>query len=328
VSTAQIAVLLLHPVQAIDLNLLPVLAVLLEEENVTRAAARLNLSVPATSRALERARRLLGDPLLARHGRNVVATPRARALLPELSDALARLSQLIGRPEALAPERIKRTFTIRANEAVVAAAGAEILSLAAGEAPHAVIRFELEGADDIPALRRGDVDLAIGSYGDVTSDVESAALLREHLVSLVRPGHPTVAVNSRPSLAQFAGLDHVVVSRHGRRRNAIDATLAEAGLTRTALAVVPSFSVALNIVARSDATTIAPLQLSSLLLDHGALVAFVPPVRVPPVEIAQLWHVSNTNDAPHQWLRSCVSRAAALLPLRQPNGAPRRSKRR
>ena len=48
--------------ESVDLNLLPPLAALLEEQHVTRAAERSGLSQPAMSRALGRLRLLLADP--------------------------------------------------------------------------------------------------------------------------------------------------------------------------------------------------------------------------------------------------------------------------
>ncbi len=296
-----------------DLNLLPVVLTLLEEENVTRAAARLNLSVPATSRALERARRVFDDPLLVRSGRGVVMTPRAAQLRPELARTMAAIAEVTDRPGTLRPERIRRTFVVRANEAVIAAAGAGLVTLVRREAPHAEIRFELEAADDMAALRRGDVDLAIGSYSDATSDVRTSDLIDEHLVAVVRHGHPTVARGSRLSLKRFAALDHIDVSRKGRRKAAIDVLLSGSSLRRNVLAVVPSFAVALAMVTRSDATAIVPSRLASILLECDAIDGYRPPVELPTVTISQLWHASNTEDAPHAWLRSCVERAAAAV---------------
>ncbi|MCV5752314.1 LysR family transcriptional regulator, partial [Escherichia coli] len=46
-----------------DLNLLVALRVLIEENSVSKAATRLNLSQSAMSRVLGRLRDLLGDPL-------------------------------------------------------------------------------------------------------------------------------------------------------------------------------------------------------------------------------------------------------------------------
>jgi DNA-binding transcriptional LysR family regulator len=216
-------------------------------------------------------------------------------------------------PNVLDPERIRRTFTIRANEAVVAAAGSRLISIIGNQAPHAEVRFELETAGDIGALRRGDVDLAIGSYGDVTSDVEQAELVHEHLVAVVRKDHPNIKERSRPNIKRFAQLEHIVVSRKGKRRNELDALIDIHGVTRRTIAVVPSFGVALFMAARSDATTFAPSRLVSVFLECGLLIAFFSPIPTPIVTISQLWHTSNTSDPTHTWLRSCVTNAAKTL---------------
>ena len=50
----------------LDLNLLPVLEILLEEQSVTAAAARLHLSQSAVSKQLTRLREVFDDPLFER----------------------------------------------------------------------------------------------------------------------------------------------------------------------------------------------------------------------------------------------------------------------
>src|SRR5580693_5938827 len=52
-----------------DLNLLRALDVLLEEQNITHSAARMNVTQPAMSAALQRMRDYFGDQLLIRVGR-------------------------------------------------------------------------------------------------------------------------------------------------------------------------------------------------------------------------------------------------------------------
>ena len=51
------------------MNLLVVFDALLEERNLTRAAARVGLSQPGMSNALARLRALFGDPLFTRSAR-------------------------------------------------------------------------------------------------------------------------------------------------------------------------------------------------------------------------------------------------------------------
>ena len=55
-----------------DLNLLVALTVLLEENSVSHAAIRLNLSQSAMSRILGRLRELLNDPLFTRNGQKLI----------------------------------------------------------------------------------------------------------------------------------------------------------------------------------------------------------------------------------------------------------------
>ena len=77
-----------------DLNLLVVLDVLLEEESVSRGAERLNMSVPAVSRALGRLRAALDDPLLVRVP-GAVELPVVAAEAAASHDAVACLGAVI-----------------------------------------------------------------------------------------------------------------------------------------------------------------------------------------------------------------------------------------
>src|SRR5260370_19816729 len=79
----------------VDLNLLVVFTVLAEERNVTRAAARLLLSQPAVSRALQRLRDMFHDDLLIRRSSRYELTPKGQRLLHELETSLPRLDQLL-----------------------------------------------------------------------------------------------------------------------------------------------------------------------------------------------------------------------------------------
>ena len=58
-----------------DLNLLVVLEAILAEGSISRAAARLNLTQPAVSQALQRARQMFGDPLMMRPPDPCVSSP-------------------------------------------------------------------------------------------------------------------------------------------------------------------------------------------------------------------------------------------------------------
>src|SRR5579884_277223 len=72
-----------------DLNLLVALHALLAFRNVTRAGQYVGLSQPAMSGELRRLRRLFGDELLVRIGRDYHLTPLARELVEPVGQVIS-----------------------------------------------------------------------------------------------------------------------------------------------------------------------------------------------------------------------------------------------
>ena len=131
----------------LDLNLLRVFDALMDTGSVSGAAARLHLSVPATSRALGRLRREMNDPIMVRAGRGRVPTPfalrsagRVRALLEGAAELLTHTSE--GEPQTW-----RRSFTVRINEGVAPLLAPRLISRIANEAPG--VRLVLEADDDV-----------------------------------------------------------------------------------------------------------------------------------------------------------------------------------
>src|ERR1700690_3680403 len=98
-----------------DLNLLVVFTVLAEERNVTRAAARLFLSQPAVSRALQRLRDMFHDDLLIRTASGYEPTPKGKRLLQDLATMLPRLDRLLS-GEDFDPQTEETTFRIAVTD--------------------------------------------------------------------------------------------------------------------------------------------------------------------------------------------------------------------
>src|SRR6202012_3645559 len=102
------------------LNLLRVFDALLAGGRVTVAAERLQLSIPATSRALGRLRRAMGDPILVRAGRGLVPTPFAARAAPQVKQVLEGAHQLLTGERDLVPAELARTFSVRINDGISA----------------------------------------------------------------------------------------------------------------------------------------------------------------------------------------------------------------
>jgi hypothetical protein len=99
-----------------DLNLLLALEALLAERNVTRAAARLNLSQPALSAQLRRLREIFGDPLLVPARRGGIPTQRALELQAPLREALKALRYVVAGRQQFDPSTAEFAVAIAASD--------------------------------------------------------------------------------------------------------------------------------------------------------------------------------------------------------------------
>ena len=178
----------------VDLNLLVVLDALLEERNVTRAAARLGYTQPTVSGMLMRLRDLFGDPLFVRTQRGLLPTPRAQALTVPLKQLLDDGRHLVAR-DAFDPVHAEVTFRVSSNDYMQHAVLTPFVKVLRSEARQvrlAIVPPIIEGLSD--ALARGQIDLASHrcSVCDVRPAV-AAALSRP----LCRRGSPSASTRGR-----------------------------------------------------------------------------------------------------------------------------------
>jgi len=296
---------LLRVTQQVDWNLLTALDVLLTEGSVTGAAERLHLSVPATSRTLGRIRRAFGDPILVRAGRGLVPTPRALAIQERLHQLVEDAYALIETGHDLDLAQLERTFTIRANDALISLLTAGLAVRVQAAAPGVTLRFVPEGQEDLAPLRDGLVDLDLGVIGDLGPEVHTQTLFAERLVGLAAAGHRLAA--GRVTLRRLAAADHVAVSRRGQARGALDEVLASNGLSRRVVAVVPTYTAAAHIIASSELTGLVAASYAAQVAALTGAHVYEIPADLPTLPISQAWHVRHDRDPAHYWLRRQVA---------------------
>jgi DNA-binding transcriptional LysR family regulator len=291
----------------IDLNLLPTLDALLTECSVTGAARRLGLSASAMSRTLARLRSMTGDPLLVRAGSGLVPTPRAIAMRDQVRD-VARDARTLLSPQVAEVDiaSLARTFVVRANEGFIALLAGSLVAAVVRAAPRVQLRFVPRLVKDAVSLREGRVDLEIGVLGKSAPEVRTRSIFRDRFVGVARVDHPLLA--SRVTPATYAACQHVVASRKAVFEGPIDRALAELGLRRTIVAVVPGFPDAVRIARESDVIAQVPRSLvraglpSAVALAEGIAI-FELPVIAPEIVISAMWHPRLDAEPAHQWLR-------------------------
>lgn len=286
-----------------DLNLLRVLDVLLAEHSVARAARRLRLSPSAMSRALARLRRTVGDPLLVRAGRGLVATPRAAALAGSIGPLLEQIDAVLRPTAAIELGSLQRSFTLRTRDGFVESYGAALIARIEREAPGVRLRFVAKTDRDSSPLRDGSVDLDTGVVdGSLAPELKTRALFRDRWIGRVRRGHP---LSRGPlTLARYAAGRHIQIARRGSELSGVDEAMAAAGPTREIAAIVGGFASAVALARTSDLIATVPERHTRSL--GAGMHAFALPFATAPFTVSLIWHPRLDADPAHRWLRACV----------------------
>lgn len=286
-----------------DLNLLIALDVLLAEESVARASARLRLSPSAMSRTLARLREATGDPLLVRAGRKLVPTPRALALRAQTAQLVQDATTVLRPASKPALGQLVRTFTLRSSDGFVENFGAALVARIAKDAPGVRLRFLSKSDRESSLLRDGVVDLETGVIQkDTAPELRTQSLFRDRFIGVVRRGHPLA--KGRVTAARYAGASHVSVSRHGIETRPVDDALPSLGLQRNIVAVVGAFGAAIALARGSDLIATVPAVHTHAL--RNGMHSFQLPFATPELSVAMYWHPRLDADPAHQWLRERV----------------------
>lgn len=294
-----------------DLNLLLVLEALLEERNVTRAAARVGLSQPAASSALGRLRATFRDPLFRRTAAGMSATRRAMELAAPVRTALAQIRAALTEGAGFDPSASARSFRLGMTDYAELVLLGPLLSRISHDAPDVQIFVRRLDRIFIPPeseLREDVIDAAIGFFPEADSlepDTRARELYSEKNVCIARKGHPILSGALTPR--RFAAAGHIGVFYRNETRGLVDSALASYGLRRKLRATTPHFLSAARVVAESNLIAVVPAGLAARFRKSLHLEVRKVPVQMPPLRMRLLWHERATSDAGQRWLRSLIA---------------------
>ena len=177
--------------RSLDLNLLPILRELLYTKNVSRSAERLHMTQPAVSDALKRIRLQFQDKILVRVGRNLVATPLAESLVPELEHILGRIEALSENTSKTIDSTVERDIVIATGDNIITALGVNLFQLLLEKLPKVHLQFLYLQDLDVRQLKTGDIDMAILPKELVDDkELKYLTLYSEDFVCISRKNHP------------------------------------------------------------------------------------------------------------------------------------------
>lgn len=288
----------------LDLNLLVVFDVLMQERNVSKAAARIFLSQPAMSNALKRLRRMLDDPILVRTAQGMEPTPRSRALEGPIRSLLAEVVWQLETRSAFDPASTQDHFLIATTDYSENIVLPPLTGLFAEQAPNAVLETRPLGPE-LPeqALERREITLVLGveDYMAPTARLKSRPWISDRLVCLVHPQRKNNP-GQRISLKQFLDARHVYPSPLGVKTNIVDTWLAQRGHSRKIAVTTRSYLAAALIVQNTDYVLSLPERVGRTMSQLFGLRILQPPRGFPGFRLNIIWHPLYENEPSLQWL--------------------------
>ena len=296
----------------LDLNLLVALDVLLEEQNITRAAERLHMTQSATSGVLGRLRAFFEDELLVQVGRKMQPTPYALELAKPVREVLLTIRSSITTKQVFDPASSKRHFRLMASDYLITVLFSRVIQKIHEQAPH--ITFDMTAPNDDGLLGRGEIDLMIVPERYVIEGHPTQLLFEEEHVCVVWQGNKLVG--EQLSLEQYMEMGHISVG-FGRNRSLSieDWFMSQYGFNRRLEVITHDFNTLPQLVIGTQRIATMHRRLAHLYAQYLPLRILPTPVKIPAMREFMIWHRSMDGDPMHRWLRERIQQLIRSVDL-------------
>jgi LysR family nod box-dependent transcriptional activator len=289
-----------------DLNLLVALDALLREKNVTKAGEAVGLSQPAMSSALARLRRLFGDELMVRVGRDYHLTPLGLELRGRISEILHLIEETVEHRPEFNPRTDARRFKIAASDYATFLVLQPLLERVFLDAPG--VSFEILPLPGIDQLMTGDVDLGIWPAEVPNSEAfSSQVLFYDKWACAVWSGLPDVG--DTLTMEKYLSLPQLSYGPSSTAETAFN----KMALERRVEMTMQSFFLLPFMLQGTHLVTLMHERLGKKMAEVADIRLLEPPFTTPVVSESMHWHPSRTSDPGHTWLREQLTAVASEL---------------
>jgi LysR family carnitine catabolism transcriptional activator len=246
-----------RPLAHVTLKQLQAFVAVAELGRFNLAAARLNLTQSTVSILIKELEGELRHRLFDRNTRMVSLTRAAREFLPQARKMLDDLE--------IAIDDIRDLNSLRRGNVTVAAA----IVLAATVVPPAIARYVLRYPDIavtirdmpeeeiVPALKRNEVDLGVGTLSHDDVEIETTPLGRDRLMLLCRADHPLAALEAM-RWSDLKGESLIGLAKDNPLRGMVDRVLAIVGSEARTRYEVRYSTTAISMIAEGLGVAILP----------------------------------------------------------------------
>jgi DNA-binding transcriptional LysR family regulator len=298
--------------RSIDLNLLTIFDAIWEERQMSRAAARLNMTQPAASHALARLRTTFDDELFIRSRQGMKPTARAIALADPVRNALLQIQQAVSPQLTFDPQTTPRQFTISfARYGELTLFPALLRSIDKYASTQRIRSLPDSGADVFEVIKNNEADFGFDYRKPDDTSLHSCKFEREEMVVIARREHPRLQRSLEES--DYFRESHIVLSTSRDQRMFYESVYSSRNSVRKILAEAEQAIAIPNLVMQTDAIATVPRSMAESALFSQHLTIFPLPLPLPTLTIYMFWHRAMERDEGHRWLQQQLLNCRAAL---------------
>ncbi|MCG6298223.1 LysR family transcriptional regulator [Vibrio vulnificus] len=295
-----------------DLNLIPIFVAIFEEQNLSKAAARLDISQPAVSKALARLRDIYDEPLFHRSPSGVEPTSFAVDIYPAMLTGFRNFTSTLSASSEFEAKVSNRIFSIACVSVASYELMPQLLKQIRQHAPNISLEVHPLFTEDYESdlrLQRYDLIIDMAPRGWTPLKVEP--IFSERLMVVCCADHPRIA--DACSVAQFLAEEHVVVSRWHARKSLMSAEdiadLAQRKIVYRASGALEM----LPVIHGSEYIGMLPESTINAFAGTYNIKAVSLPFDHDVYDLCAIWHPSRSSESAHQWLRNQLKAAVKVL---------------
>ena len=276
--------------------------VVLEENSVTRAASRLNVSQSAISHSMDRLRKITGDALFVRAGQGITPTKRAIALGEQIRPILVSFQHLAAAP-IFVPAKLSGTIVIGTSDMSRELLVPPLARILRRQAPDVDLQIIDSSANAAEMLRKDKCQIIITPGAPEGTEFIQKKIFEDPWVCFRDP-----STSPPKTMKQYLARDHVKVVFGENDKTMVDEKLDKLGYQRKTKLRVSSFS-ALSSLMRGTELIITLPSLARKNMMQGFEYSPIP-FEFAPLTFKLVWHLRNNQSPTHQWLRAQLTQIA------------------
>ena len=300
----------------LDLNLLLALDALLEEQNITRAAARVSVSQSAMSGMLARLREFFEDELLAAVGRNMELTVLGRQLMGPVRDLILQVQATVSIRVNFDPARETRCMKIMVSDYATEVFLNKVIARVLRDAPNMSLDLVPLADDAAEKLRRGENDFLVIPRQFLDEEHPQRLLFEDRYCAVIWEGN--TQVGDRLDAETYERMAHVAPMLGRPRSPTVEEILLQAVNVKRRIRVTTNdFSSMATALVGTELVATMHTRLALACARRLPIRVLQLPYELPPVAECLQWHRSRENDPCHIWLRGIMLEVARSMPANQ-----------